>query len=211
MTAHDALLRARRADIGSRPDTRMVFRARSSAGEHYLDMVGVTGSIPVAPTIRFKDLAEISVDYERVETLNLAAGVRFLRAGLSDFEFGRAFFVRLWTEARIRWHFLMYLVAQLRFVWWGESVGHSWIGIENAEDRRCEVCRRFDLKPVLDLEGIRCATIWFLSATPAHQKPTRLRSPSVPIAAQLTNPSRCQSAPCSPIPITTERATRLTS
>src|SRR5690349_9208159 len=28
------------------------FWARSSAGEHYLDMVGVTGSIPVAPTIR---------------------------------------------------------------------------------------------------------------------------------------------------------------
>ena len=27
------------------------FRARSSAVEHYLDMVGVTGSIPVAPTI----------------------------------------------------------------------------------------------------------------------------------------------------------------
>src|SRR5689334_21550129 len=26
-------------------------RARSSAGEHYLDMVGVTGSIPVAPTM----------------------------------------------------------------------------------------------------------------------------------------------------------------
>ena len=26
-------------------------RARSSAEEHYLDMVGVTGSIPVAPTI----------------------------------------------------------------------------------------------------------------------------------------------------------------
>src|SRR5262249_12120555 len=26
-------------------------RARSSAGEHYLDMVGVTGSIPVVPTI----------------------------------------------------------------------------------------------------------------------------------------------------------------
>ena len=35
------------ADIGSsRP-----IRARSSAVEHYLDMVGVTGSIPVAPTI----------------------------------------------------------------------------------------------------------------------------------------------------------------
>ena len=27
-------------------------RARSSAGEHYVDIVGVTGSIPVAPTIR---------------------------------------------------------------------------------------------------------------------------------------------------------------
>ena len=27
------------------------YRARSSAGEHYLDTVGVTGSIPVAPTI----------------------------------------------------------------------------------------------------------------------------------------------------------------
>lgn len=32
------------------------FRVRSSAGEHYLDMVGVTGSIPVAPTILFNDL-----------------------------------------------------------------------------------------------------------------------------------------------------------
>ena len=28
-----------------------VLRARSSAGEHYVDIVGVTGSIPVAPTI----------------------------------------------------------------------------------------------------------------------------------------------------------------
>ncbi len=26
------------------------YRARSSAGEHYVDIVGVTGSIPVAPT-----------------------------------------------------------------------------------------------------------------------------------------------------------------
>jgi hypothetical protein len=33
------------------------YRARSSAGEHYLDMVGVTGSIPVAPTISFNGLA----------------------------------------------------------------------------------------------------------------------------------------------------------
>ena len=30
--------------------------ARSSAGEHYVDIVGVTGSIPVAPTIKIKDL-----------------------------------------------------------------------------------------------------------------------------------------------------------
>jgi hypothetical protein len=28
-------------------------RARSSAEEHYVDIVGVTGSIPVAPTIQF--------------------------------------------------------------------------------------------------------------------------------------------------------------
>ncbi len=31
-------------------------RARSSAGEHYVDIVGVTGSIPVAPTIFFRNL-----------------------------------------------------------------------------------------------------------------------------------------------------------
>src|SRR5579862_2278475 len=30
---------------------RIAARARSSAGEHYVDIVGVTGSIPVAPTI----------------------------------------------------------------------------------------------------------------------------------------------------------------
>jgi hypothetical protein len=32
--------------------------ARSSAGEHYVDIVGVTGSIPVAPTIKIKELGE---------------------------------------------------------------------------------------------------------------------------------------------------------
>src|ERR1700680_1390197 len=32
-----------------------VARARSSAGEHYVDIVGVTGSIPVAPTSLFND------------------------------------------------------------------------------------------------------------------------------------------------------------
>src|SRR5580692_10830625 len=31
-------------------------RARSSAGEHYVDIVGVTGSIPVAPTIFINNL-----------------------------------------------------------------------------------------------------------------------------------------------------------
>src|SRR5687768_5160009 len=31
-------------------------RARSSAGEHYVDIVGVRGSIPLAPTIFFKYL-----------------------------------------------------------------------------------------------------------------------------------------------------------
>ena len=34
-----------------RASTRPLVRARSSAGEHYVDIVGVTGSIPVAPTI----------------------------------------------------------------------------------------------------------------------------------------------------------------
>ena len=40
----------------SRPS--MTERVYSSAGEHYLDMVGVTGSIPVTPTSLFKDLAQ---------------------------------------------------------------------------------------------------------------------------------------------------------
>ena len=34
-----------------RASTQPLVRARSSAGEHYVDIVGVTGSIPVAPTI----------------------------------------------------------------------------------------------------------------------------------------------------------------
>ena len=33
--------------------------AYSSAGEHFVDIEGVTGSIPVTPTIFFKDLASI--------------------------------------------------------------------------------------------------------------------------------------------------------
>src|SRR5262249_31214692 len=43
------LLPARPPRFGA--DRSIPFRARSSAEEHYLDMVGVTGSIPVAPTI----------------------------------------------------------------------------------------------------------------------------------------------------------------
>ena len=38
---------------------RFVTRVRSSAGEHYLHTVGVTGSIPVAPTIFSNDLDDI--------------------------------------------------------------------------------------------------------------------------------------------------------
>jgi hypothetical protein len=41
---------ARAASGRSNPDAA-TWRARSSAGEHYVDIVGVTGSIPVAPTI----------------------------------------------------------------------------------------------------------------------------------------------------------------
>jgi hypothetical protein len=32
--------------------------AYSSAGEHYIDIVGVTGSIPVTPTIRFAEIVD---------------------------------------------------------------------------------------------------------------------------------------------------------
>src|SRR5439155_9167398 len=41
-------------------------RARSSAGEHYVDIVGVTGSIPVAPTISYKDLDEPSLNASEI-------------------------------------------------------------------------------------------------------------------------------------------------
>jgi hypothetical protein len=44
-----ACLRGAVADIRGDPPSGE--RARSSAGEHYVDIVGVTGSIPVAPTI----------------------------------------------------------------------------------------------------------------------------------------------------------------
>jgi hypothetical protein len=45
-----------------RTPTQYDFRARSSAGEHYLDMVGVTGSIPVVPTIRSSETSNPDAD-----------------------------------------------------------------------------------------------------------------------------------------------------
>jgi hypothetical protein len=52
-------------------DVTIHSRARSSAGEHYLDMVGVTGSIPVAPTIFFNGLrAWRSVDEKMIHELS---------------------------------------------------------------------------------------------------------------------------------------------
>ena len=39
-----------------------VVRARSSAEEHYLDMVGVTGSIPVAPTNKHREKSGVSAE-----------------------------------------------------------------------------------------------------------------------------------------------------
>ena len=43
---------------------KWTIRARSSAGEHYLDMVGVTGSIPVAPTtLRLRSRGESQADW----------------------------------------------------------------------------------------------------------------------------------------------------
>src|SRR5437763_13862876 len=52
----------------------MDFRARSSAGEHYVDIVGVTGSIPVAPTISFNDLIPFN-DLKASKTLFAASSV----------------------------------------------------------------------------------------------------------------------------------------
>jgi hypothetical protein len=42
-------------------DIEKARRARSSAEEHYLDMVGVTGSIPVAPTIPNQTVSSIKL------------------------------------------------------------------------------------------------------------------------------------------------------
>ena len=52
-------LHGRRAEAIGRtsPGPIAPVRARSSAGEHYLDMVGVTGSIPVAPTNYLSDVS----------------------------------------------------------------------------------------------------------------------------------------------------------
>jgi hypothetical protein len=47
-------------------------RARSSAEEHYLDMVGVTGSIPVAPT-RFPRFLKYFWHHSRTDRCQLIA------------------------------------------------------------------------------------------------------------------------------------------
>src|SRR4051794_31363380 len=46
---------------------RWIFRARSSAGEHLVDIEGVTGSIPVAPTSQSSQTAEIVVDRKQAD------------------------------------------------------------------------------------------------------------------------------------------------
>lgn len=46
-------LQANSVDISLEQDVRSSSLARSSAGEHHLDTVGVAGSIPVEPTIHF--------------------------------------------------------------------------------------------------------------------------------------------------------------
>lgn len=54
-------------------------RARSSAGEHLPDTEGVTGSIPVAPTIRFeinRYAARAKLTYARWALPNVARGRR---------------------------------------------------------------------------------------------------------------------------------------
>ena len=50
--------------------------ARSSAGEHYVDIVGVTGSIPVAPTTYF-----FSASPTLAGEIPVAATIHFLLAG----------------------------------------------------------------------------------------------------------------------------------
>ena len=46
--------------------------AYSSAGEHYIDIVGVTGSIPVTPTIRTPSL-KFSITFKRLDAFRLLA------------------------------------------------------------------------------------------------------------------------------------------
>ena len=43
-------------------------RARSSAGEHHVDIVGVTGSIPVAPTTQSLDMAGYRCSLQKLPT-----------------------------------------------------------------------------------------------------------------------------------------------
>ena len=75
------------------PFTIQPDRALSSAVEHYLDMVGVTGSIPVAPTTCFYELKQvltlirmprISGEYLR-QTTDRDVGLRRTNAARSAF------------------------------------------------------------------------------------------------------------------------------
>ena len=58
-------------------------RARSSAGEHFLDMEGVTGSIPVAPTIQSGDRPAWQIGHQRARLLG--DGSVFRLAGFWSF------------------------------------------------------------------------------------------------------------------------------
>src|SRR6266853_582838 len=61
-----------------------VARARSSAGEHYVDIVGVTGSIPVAPTIPANRLsAEFHLEAQGGPGKPVPADILLSRAGQS--------------------------------------------------------------------------------------------------------------------------------
>jgi hypothetical protein len=60
------------ADIRT-PPVSPGFRARSSAGEHLVDIEGVTGSIPVAPTIQSRQTADFGADFKEAVSVGISA------------------------------------------------------------------------------------------------------------------------------------------